>query len=200
METRKKGVCDCRRLSWRLGGPISLRYRLDPAAQSVRDGPRIQRDSPFSIFIPGLDHLPQVKLEDFWIDRYEVTNQAFKKFVDDGGYQNRTFWTEPFESDGRTLRWDEGLPVFTTGPDVQDRPRGSLAGIRQEQGDYPVTGISWYQAAACTPSTPVTPADRLSLEPRRVSASSATFVPLSNFGGRGPLAVGTSQAMNRYGA
>ena len=35
-------------------------------------------DAPFQILVPGLDHLPRVKLRDFWIDRTEVTNRDFR--------------------------------------------------------------------------------------------------------------------------
>lgn len=31
----------------------------------------------------------------FWIDRYEVTNAAFRAFVDAGGYRDRALWSEP---------------------------------------------------------------------------------------------------------
>ena len=37
----------------------------------------------------GLDHLQPQRLRDFWIDRYEVTNLDFKRFVEAGGYRDR---------------------------------------------------------------------------------------------------------------
>ena len=37
------------------------------------------------------------------IDRFEVTNRAFKQFVDAGGYRDRAHWEHPFVKDGRTL-------------------------------------------------------------------------------------------------
>jgi dienelactone hydrolase len=183
------------------GGPISLRYRLDlPDAVPSGMVRASSGNSPFSIFIPGLDHLPEVKLEDFWIDRYEVTNQAFKKFVDDGGYQNRTFWTEPFESDGRTLRWEEAIARFHDGTGRPGPSTWELGGYLSGQGDYPVTGISWYEAAAYARYAGKRLPTIYHWSRVAFQQGSATFVPLSNFGGRGPLAVGTSQAMNRYGA
>ena len=30
----------------------------------------------------------------YWLDTYEVTNAAFKAFVEDGGYQNQAYWSE----------------------------------------------------------------------------------------------------------
>ena len=35
--------------------------------------------------IPGYEGMPELKLKDYWIDRYEVSNRQFKTFVDQGG-------------------------------------------------------------------------------------------------------------------
>ena len=45
-----------------------------------------------------------VNLPDYWIDRHEVTNRAFKQFVDAGGYRRPELWQEPFVRDGRPSR------------------------------------------------------------------------------------------------
>jgi hypothetical protein len=39
---------------------------------------------------------PAMDLPDYWIDRYEVTNREFKRFIDAGGYQKPEFWKLPF--------------------------------------------------------------------------------------------------------
>ena len=44
----------------------------------------------FNIDMPELDGLPEVTVAPYWIDKFEVTNRDFKKFVDAGGYTNRT--------------------------------------------------------------------------------------------------------------
>ena len=41
------------------------------------------------------------ELDDFWIDRFEVTNRQFKEFVDQGGYRRRDYWREPFVEGGQ---------------------------------------------------------------------------------------------------
>src|SRR5216684_2867938 len=58
---------------------------------------------------PGMVHVPagrvdptghfEVKLDDFLIDKFEVTNREFKKFVDAGGYRERKYWKLPFLKD-----------------------------------------------------------------------------------------------------
>ena len=85
---------------------------------------------------------------EFYIDRNEVTNLDFQKFVDGGGYRNRSYWKEPFVKDGQALSWEEGSRYFV---DVTSQPGPSTweAGrFPTGKGDLPVVGISWYEAAA----------------------------------------------------
>jgi cephalosporin-C deacetylase-like acetyl esterase len=97
---------------------------------------------------PGLWQTESVQLGDFLIDRYEVTNRQFKEFVDAGGYRSPEFWTHPFERNGRRMSWEEAIAPFVdatgrpgpAGWEVGDHPAG--------QEDYPVTGVSWYEAEA----------------------------------------------------
>ena len=72
-----------------------------------------------------------VRLPDFFMGRFEVTNREFKSFVDAGGYRTREFWTEPFvrtviRSRG-TRRWLNSA----TRPVGLDRRRGSSAAPRR---------------------------------------------------------------------
>ena len=105
-------------------------------------------EQPRVALIAGLDHLPPQRLRDFWIDRYEVTNRDFKRFVDAGGYRDRKYWRQPFVDGGRTLTFEQAMARFK---DSAGRPgpatweSGSFA---DGQKDLPVTGVSWYEAAA----------------------------------------------------
>ena len=70
----------------------------------------VSAGQPFQIRIPSLEHLSSdVMLPDYWIDRHEVTNRAFKRFVDEGGYRRPELWREPFLKDGRTLTFDAAM-------------------------------------------------------------------------------------------
>ena len=66
-----------------------------------------------------------MKLHDFWLDKYEVTNKEFKKFVDEGGYRKPEFWKQPFVKDGKTLSWEQAMGEFR---DATGKP-GILTGI-----------------------------------------------------------------------
>ena len=56
---------------------------------------------------------PNVKLDDFLIDRHEVTNEEYQKFVDAGGYTKPEFWKQPFVKDGRHHRMGSGYCAFS---------------------------------------------------------------------------------------
>ncbi|WP_051979466.1 bifunctional serine/threonine-protein kinase/formylglycine-generating enzyme family protein [Edaphobacter aggregans] len=114
--------------------------------------PGMARVSPVkyskTLLIPGYEGLPEVELKDYWLDRYEVTNRQYKAFLDSGGYQKREYWKFDFQTGGKHLSWNEAMALFRDaagrpGPKdwIQGRyPRG--------QDEFPVTGISWYEAAA----------------------------------------------------
>ena len=139
------------------------------APQIVGDGggagPRTiqlrQLDQPLanSLLIPARNLSPAIvearlattvppTLDEYLIDRYEVTNQEFKEFVDAGGYERQQYWEYPFERNGFEVSWAEAIGRFTdrTG---RPGPSGWVGGIFPEgEEDYPVTGVSWYEAAA----------------------------------------------------
>lgn len=100
------------------------------------------------VAMPGLSNLAPAALAAFRIDRAEVTNAEFKRFVDAGGYARREFWTEPIRSVGRVLSFEESRALFVdrTG---RPGPAGWEAGdIPAGAEDLPVGGVSWYEAAA----------------------------------------------------
>jgi eukaryotic-like serine/threonine-protein kinase len=95
-----------------------------------------------------LEKAPAVKLDDFLIDRHEVTNEEFRRFVNAGGYERAEFWTQPFILGGRILPWREGVERFR---DSTGRPGPSTwegGSYPSGQGNYPVAGVSWFEAAA----------------------------------------------------
>jgi len=88
------------------------------------------------------------ELGDFYMDRYEVTNEEYQRFVNAGGYRNPQYWEHPFVLNGDTLSWEAAMELFT---DRTGRPGPStweVGGYPEGQGDYPVGGVSWYEAAA----------------------------------------------------
>ena len=97
----------------------------------------------FGLVFPSLAHLPPVALPDYWIDRHEVTNREFKRFVDDGGYRRAEFWREPFVKDGRTLTFDEAMTLFRDVAGQSGPATWELGSFAAGHDDYPVGGVSW---------------------------------------------------------
>jgi len=92
--------------------------------------------------------LNPVHLDDYWMDRNEVTNRQFKEFLDNGGYKRRQFWREKFIKDSHELSWKDAMDEFR---DLTGRsgPSGWEAGdYPTGKAEYPVSGVSWYEAAA----------------------------------------------------
>jgi len=150
------------------------------------------------------------ELEDFYIDRYEVTNREFKEFVDRGGYRTRDYWQHEFVDNGTTLIWEEAMDRFV---DQTDRPGPATwqaGGYPEEQADYPVSGISWYEAAAYAEfagkSLPT--GDHWGLARGEATTliqvpqlgGYAIFAPFSNFGGKGPVAADSLPGITAFGA
>lgn len=101
--------------------------------------------------LPGArasNRLPVVELESFFLDRYEITNRQFKELVDAGGYETQEYWPARIERDGKPVPWQEAMSAFR---DATGRPGPStweLGTYPTGEDDYPVGGISWYEAAA----------------------------------------------------
>jgi serine/threonine protein kinase/formylglycine-generating enzyme required for sulfatase activity/dienelactone hydrolase len=149
--------------------------------------------------IRGIGELHLNRLDEFLIDRYEVTNRDFKKFVENGGYARRDYWKVPFVKDGRTLLWEQAMKQFVD-PTGQPGPSTWEAGTYPDlQGDYPVTGVSWYEAAAYAEFA----GKHLPTVYHWIQAANpneSTFqIPLSNFSSAHTLRVGGSEAVGLYG-
>ena len=119
----------------------SLRYTLDPVDAVPSGMVRVAGGGParFGLVPPA---------DDYWIDKYEVTNRQFKAFVDQGGYRRRDYWREPFIDGARSVSWEEAVERFrdATG---QPGPATWKSGTYPDgQADFPVGGVSWYEAAA----------------------------------------------------
>jgi len=159
--------------------------------------------------VPGAE-TPHGPVADFFIGRYEVTNREYKTFVDAGGYGRREYWKHPFVRDGRALGWEEARREFVdrTG---QPGPSTWMGGdFPAGQAEYPVSGVSWYEAAAYAefagrslPTATHWDIARGGLTPMIRWPQLGGFgvlAPFTNFGGSGPVAVGSLPGITAYGA
>jgi serine/threonine protein kinase/dienelactone hydrolase len=183
------------------GPPVGqLRFILQPTEKTTEGMLFVPPDPRYQLRIPGLDHLPPVALREFWIDKYEVTNREYKRFVDGGGYRQPEYWREPFVDGSRRLTFDEAMRVFT---DTSGRPGPAtweLGRYADGQDDVPVTGISWYEASAYAAFAGKSLPTIYHWSRVAEQRTSQFVVPPSNFAARGPIRVGSTGALNRFGA
>ena len=182
------------------GEPAEANVTLDELGRIPPGMVRVETAKYFkTLFIPGYEGMPELALKDYWIDEHEVTNRQYKEFVDQGGYQKRDYWKIAFVRDGKPLSFDDAMALFR---DAAGRP-GPKDWVQGEypkgQDDFPVSGISWYEAAAYAEfagkSLPT-----IYHWNRAAGPFSASFiVPASNFGSAGPVAVGSKPDVSPWG-
>lgn len=113
-----------------------------------RTGPLLHVEAaPAGLHMPGVEHLPPRTLGDFFVDRYEVTNRAYKRFVEAGGYERPDFWKEAFVENGRTLTWPEAIARFR---DKTQRPGPAPA----NGSPASTTGTAWRSPGRAATSCP----------------------------------------------
>jgi len=127
--------------------PIELDLRLLPA-EEVPDDMVYVPGGPYKLVAADAPLGAVAQLDDYFIDRFEVSNEQYKAFILAGGYTDHSYWTLSFTRDGEKVSWEKAMAGFTDrtglpGPRnwvSQDYPEG--------QGRHPVTGVTWYEAAA----------------------------------------------------
>jgi eukaryotic-like serine/threonine-protein kinase len=153
----------------------------------------------FGAFLVGTEGLPSIQLGDFRLDRHEVTNRQYKAFVDAGGYGKREFWPESFVSGSGAATWDAAVAKLT---DKTGRPGPSTweAGeYPTGQADFPVGGVSWYEAAAYAKFAGKSLPTIYHWARAAGVGAARVIVPGSNFGGAGPVRGNTLRGMSPFG-
>jgi eukaryotic-like serine/threonine-protein kinase len=127
--------------------PIRIEQKLFPPDQMPNQ----------MVFVPGGDYRlvawarptdTRLRLDDFFIDRYEVSNREYREFINAGGYLKRQYWKYPFVKDGKTLSWEEASNEFKDRTGLTAPRSWTNQNFPEGKADYPVTDISWYEAAA----------------------------------------------------
>jgi eukaryotic-like serine/threonine-protein kinase len=168
-------------------------FILDPTGSLPKDMVHIP---PGKVSIAGL---PPMQLDDFLIDKYEVTNLEFKKFIDAGGYRDQKYWRYPLTKDGRVLSFEQTMALFV---DKTDRPAPSiwdLGNYPPGQDNYPVSGVSWYEAAAYADFVGKSLPTVFHWYQAASMAEHSDILETSNFSGKGPAPVGSYAGLGPYG-
>ena len=142
----------------------------------------------------------------FFIDRYEVSNKQFKEFIDQGGYQDPYFWQNEFILNNETLAFEKGIDHFKDATGRAGPATWEAGDYPDGQEDYPVGGISWYEAAAYAlfagKSLPTInhwrSAAGLEID-QYTEFVGSNLIPLSNMKGISPEPVGSNAGMSCFG-
>jgi formylglycine-generating enzyme required for sulfatase activity/dienelactone hydrolase len=180
-----------------IGSPMLGRPRLKLTPESANIAGMVPvPGGPYGVGRAGTVHLP-----DYWIGTYEVTNREFKRFVDAGGYRDPKYWKEPFRDGDRVLAFDEAMARFRDGTGQSGPATWELSSYSEGRDDFPVGGISWFEAAAYAEfggaSLPTI------YHWYRASGTGDIFsqiLRLSNADGKGPVRTGELRGVGPWGA
>lgn len=140
-----------------------------------------------------------VELASYWLDKYEVSNRKFAEFVNRGGYQNQTYWKHEFLRDGRALMWEDAMAQFRDSTGQPGPSTWELGSYPQDQADFPVSGVSWYEAAAYCESVGKSLPTIYHWYKAAGLGIDSEILHFSNFSGKGPARVGNDQGLGPYG-
>lgn len=155
------------------------------------------RETP--MYIVGLEAHGGKHVGSFLMDKYEVSNKLYKSFMDAGGYNQKKYWKHSFYRDGKEINAADAMALFIdkTG---RPGPAGWEAGSYADgQESFPVTGVSWYEAAAfavfANKALPTVYHWSVGAETPRTQS----IVPLSNFNGKSTTEVGSNMGYSSLG-
>jgi len=148
-----------------------------------------EKDDKYELFLgrniplnfPGLDHLPNVKIGPYQISKYEVTNVEFQEFVKDGGYENPEYWNFPITLEGKEYNFETTIATFIGEFGKKGPANWSYSEFPKGQDNFPVTGISWFEASAYAKYRELSLPNIYQWSNAANLGWSSDFVPTSNF-------------------
>ena len=160
--------------------------------------------APGMVFVPGgtyeVGDAAAATLPPFWIDQLEVTNAQYKAFVDAGGYRNRHYWKEPFRHGDRALTFDDAIERFRDSTGQPGPATWEVGSYPDGQADFPVGGISWFEAAAFANFAGKSlPSLYHWFYAAGVDELYSDVLRLSNFDGKGPVRAGERNGLGPWG-
>ena len=149
----------------------------------------------------------QDEIQDFFMDRHEVTNRQFKEFVDKGGYEKSEYWKYKFIKDGREITWEDAMEEFVDTTGKSGPATWQDGDIPDGRENHPVSGLSWYEAAAYADFLGKSLPTAQHWNTARSGMSgvllwmgfNTLLTPMSNFDGGGSAPVGSYPGMTAYG-
>ncbi len=154
----------------------------------------------FEIPSPSSDQTTVIESPAYLMDKYEVTNEQFKQFVDQGGYTNRDYWRESqFLKEGRNISWEQAISEFVDTTNQPGPATWEEGTYPEGQDQHPVSGVSWYEAAAYAKFVGKSLPTVHHWQQAACTGMSVVIVPFSNFDIAGTAPVGSHPGMGTTG-
>ena len=150
--------------------------------------------------LPGFEDLQEVLLGDYWIDRYEVTNNSSRNFSIAEATEISSTGSMSFAKTAARYHMDRAMTLFR---DTTGRPGPATweqGDYRRGQEDFPISGVSWYEAAAYAEFAGKSLPTIYHWATAASLWASASIVAASNFAGQGPARVGSYRGISWFGA
>lgn len=179
-------------------GPEIAKLKLDKVGTLPENMARIPK-SRTNMSVVGLEQEGPRQVCEFLIDKYEVTNSQFKAFTNAGGYSNKSYWKYPIYHNGKEIPLQTAWTLFVDKTGRQGPATWEAGTFPDGQENYPVTGVSWYEAAAYAAFAKKQLPTIFQWAVVAETSRTESIVPLSNFNGKSTTPVGSMPGYNTFG-
>lgn len=173
------------------------KVKLDKLGTLPENMVRIPTDEA-TMYIVGLENYGGKQVGEFLMDRFEVTNKEFKVFVDADGYTNKSYWPVIYAA-GKPVPFESAVLKFIDKTGRQGPANWEAGTYPDGQGNHPVTGVSWYEAAAYAAFVKKQLPTIFHWSVVAETARTEFIAPLSNFNGKGTVEVGSLPGLSLFG-
>jgi dienelactone hydrolase len=116
-----------------------------------------------------------------------------------GGYSNKSYWNYPVYSNGKEIALDNALVMFTDKTGRQGPANWEAGSYPDGQENHPVTGVSWYEAAAYAGYAKKQLPTVFHWGVVAETSRTEFIVPFSNFNGTSSIDVGSKPGYSSFG-
>ena len=162
-------------------------------SKSYSDNMVFIEEANIKLRVAGLDHLESEPLGSYYIDKYEVTNDDYEKFIAKGGYDKDSLWAFRELSDVNYKK----LFIDKTG--FNGPSNWELGTYPDNNSNHPVSGISWFEAMAYCRSMGKSLPNIYQWDYSASLVFSADIIPRSNIQTESKTAIGEKRIISRFG-
>ena len=134
-------------INYEYKGRNRYKFNLPDEAIEIPKDHKAFLGTNLSFYLQGIN-FQNIKIEPFSIGTNEVSNKDFQEFMDSGGYENPVYWDFPFQAGDKIYDFNSSIKLFTDKYGQLGPANWSYGKFPSGLDDYPVTGISWFEAKA----------------------------------------------------